>query len=240
MNKTGAELAAGEKLPTLSDNLDNDEIHSRIFEAIVDHRLQPGTHLKEDVLSEIYKVGRTRIRVILSKLAADQVVELVTNRGAFVSRPTVKEAREVFRARRLIEGHLVRRATEKPDEKFSRVLYDHLRQEKTARETSDQATLIKRCHDYHQVLADHAESPIMARFLRELIARSSLIVAIYGTPPKICEIDEHRTLTEHVLEGRADEAVALMELHLSGIEDRLNLQTRKGVDEDLRRALTGS
>ena len=239
MNEIGASATPGEQSTALRSNLDNNEIHARIFEAIVDHRLLPGTHLKEDVLCEVYGVGRTRIRAVLSKLAADHVVELLNNRGAFVCRPTIEEAREVFRARRLIEGHLVRRAAENPDEGIRRALHDHLCLEQAARDADDQSIVIKRCGDYHQVLADQVQSPITARFLRELIARSSLIVAIYEAgPPEIGEMDEHRTLTELVLAGRADEAVRLMERHLSGIEDRLDLRPRRDVGDDLRRALS--
>ena len=40
--------------------------------------------------------------------AHDRIVTVIANRGAFVSSPTVEEAREVFEARRLIEPDLVR------------------------------------------------------------------------------------------------------------------------------------
>jgi DNA-binding GntR family transcriptional regulator len=43
-----------------------------------------------------------------------------------------------------------------------------------------------------------------------------------------------------VLAGRADEAVALMERHLRGIEDRLDLMPRTAVNQDLRASLLGT
>jgi DNA-binding GntR family transcriptional regulator len=189
--------AGAPETPETPGILDNDQIYARVFEAIVDHRLLPGTHLKEDELCEIFEIGRTRLRAILSRLSADHIVELVANRGAFVSKPTIEEAREVFRARRLIEGHLVRRAAENPTEKVRTALMRHLGHEHAAREAGDQSIVIRRCGKFHQVLGEQAESPIMARFLRELIARSALIVAIYeAKAPKDCEMDEHRALTE--------------------------------------------
>lgn len=230
--------SAGPAEPT--DNLDSEQIYARVFEAIVDHRLLPGTHLKEDELCEIFGIGRTRLRAILSRLSADHIVELVANRGAFVSRPTIDEAREVFRARRLIEGHLVRRAAENPTEAVRAALVHHLGHERAAREAGDQSVVIRRCGRFHQVLGEQADSPIMARFLRELIARSSLIVAIYeAKPPEECEMEEHRALTEFVLANRADAAVELMERHLRGIEDRLDLQPRQQTHQDLRSSLIG-
>lgn len=220
--------------------LGNDEVYNRIFEAIVDHRLLPGTHLKEDELGATFGIGRTRVRSILSRLAADHIVELVANRGAFVSEPTVDEAREVFRARRLIEGYIVRRAAENPTAALRSALEHHLRHEKAARDSGDQSAVIRRCGNFHQVLAEQSDSPIITRFLRELIARSSLIVAIYETSaPDSCELDEHQVLAELVLAGRADEAVGLMERHLRGIEDRLDLRPKTDRGAGLRDAFLG-
>ena len=241
MNEIHAEKTWSEGSPEAPGDLDNGQIYARVFEAIVDHRLMPGTHLKEDELCEIFGIGRTRLRAILSRLSADHVVELVANRGAFVSKPTIDEAREVFRARRLIEGHLVRRAAENPTEQVRAALLQHLGHERAAREAGDQSVVIRRCGKFHQVLGEQAESPIMARFLRELIARSSLIVAIYeAKAPEECEMEEHRALTELVLASRADAAVELMERHLCGIEDRLDLHPRRQASQDLRSSLMGS
>lgn len=241
MDKVRAEAAFSTGSPRATGDLDNDQIHARIFEAIVDHRLMPGTHLKEDELCEIFGIGRTRVRAILSRLAADHVVELVANRGAFVAKPTAAEAREVFRARRLIEGHLVRRAAENRSDRIREALRHHLVHEEAARSAGDPSAVIKRCGKFHQVMADLAESPIVARFLRELIARSSLIIAVYeARPPEECEMEEHHALTELVLAGRADEAVALMERHLRGIEDRLDLMPKRDTNPDLRNALLGA
>lgn len=240
MTQTDA-TARDEAEAATSRRLTNGEIHARIFEAIVEHRLTPGTHLKEDVLSELFGIGRTRVRAVLSRLAADHVVDLVANRGAFVCKPSMDEAREVFRARRLIECHLVRRAAEHPSAEIQRALTNHLCQEDKARAAGTQGAVITRCGNYHHVLAAQSSSPIMARFLRELIARSSLIVAIYGAAPvDDSEIEEHRALTDLVLAGKADEAAALMERHLAGIEGRLDLRPRGGEHDDLRRALLGA
>lgn len=209
-----------------SSKVSSEQIYRRIFDAIVDHKLRPGTHLKEDELCDLFGVGRTRIRTALSKLASNHVIELVENRGAFVSRPSVEEAREVFRARRVIEGHLIRRAAERRDDTMKNALTGHLHTEQEARLVGDTGTLIRRCGRYHQVLADQAESPIMANFLRELIARSSLIIAIYESDtPRECGVDEHQLLSQLILEGQADEAAQLMEKHLYGIEEHLELET---------------
>lgn len=61
--------------------------------AIHEHRLLPGTKPGEDELSEIYGVSRTVVRTALQSLSHSQLLNLKRNPGAFVSQPTVKEAR---------------------------------------------------------------------------------------------------------------------------------------------------
>ena len=86
-----------------------DEIYEKIYVAILEHRLHPGTKLVEERLAEIFKVSRARVREVLARLAHEQVVDLYPQRGAYVARPTIEQALHVFEARRLIEPELVRR-----------------------------------------------------------------------------------------------------------------------------------
>ena len=92
------------------------EMYERVVSAILDHRLPPGTKLGEDKLAGAFGVSRTRIRPVLMRLANEQVVTLVPNRGATVAQPTEQEAREVFEVRRLIEPTLVELFIAKADE----------------------------------------------------------------------------------------------------------------------------
>ena len=69
-----------------------DEIVEKIFAAILEHRLAPGTKLGEDRLATIFGASRAKIREVLAKLAHEQVVELIPQRGAFVARPSIEQA----------------------------------------------------------------------------------------------------------------------------------------------------
>jgi DNA-binding GntR family transcriptional regulator len=89
----------------------HDEIYERIYNAILEHRLPPGTKLEER-LAEIFGTSRARIREVLARLAHEQIVEPHPQRGAYVAKPSVEQARDVFEARRLIEPAVMRRLIE--------------------------------------------------------------------------------------------------------------------------------
>src|SRR6202008_3038994 len=96
------EAAAPDKSATI------ESIAQDIATAIVEKRLPPGTWLREEALGRVYAVSRTKIRAALLLLSKDKLIETIPDKGAFVSRPTVEEAREVFAVRRLLEAEVVR------------------------------------------------------------------------------------------------------------------------------------
>jgi DNA-binding GntR family transcriptional regulator len=79
-----------------------------ITTAIVERRLMPGTKLAEQKLADIFGVSRTLVRQALNQLSRDRLVTLEPARGAFVAKPSVEEARQVFEVRAMLEAAMVR------------------------------------------------------------------------------------------------------------------------------------
>jgi DNA-binding GntR family transcriptional regulator len=90
-----------------------EKIADHLTEAVHEHKVLPGMKLSEDEVGEIYSVGRTVVRQALRRLAHDGLVTIERNRGAFVAKPTIKEAREVFEARALLEPRITHAAAER-------------------------------------------------------------------------------------------------------------------------------
>eukprot|EP01037_Dinobryon_pediforme_P023978 gene23978-25599_t len=72
--------------------------------AIAEQRLPPGAKLREEALARVYQVSRTKIRAALVMLAKDKLIDLIPDKGAFVSKPTMEETREIFFVRRTLEA----------------------------------------------------------------------------------------------------------------------------------------
>src|SRR5271154_3950828 len=123
---------AGRPSRVAKNGIDTAEVHERIWSAIVDHSLPPETRLVESELCEIFGVGRTRVRQVLQRLAHERVVTLMRNRGAMVSKPSVREAREVFAARRLIETSIVETVIKSATRKDVKRLQEHVAREQDA------------------------------------------------------------------------------------------------------------
>ena len=199
-------------------------IHRDIVRAILEQRLGPGTKLGEDEVGAIYGVSRTIVRAALQSLGHEGIVVIEKNRGAFVAHPSVKEAAEVFQARRLIEPVLTELAAGACDEAGAALLRSHLEMERQAERTGDDRAAIRLSGEFHLVIARIAGHRIYENFLRELVSRSSLIIMLYRrSRSQCCKVDHHSALVEAITEGWAADAVRQMTEHLDEIERDLEL-----------------
>jgi DNA-binding GntR family transcriptional regulator len=213
-------------------------IHAKIYDAIVEQRLPPGTKLGEESLCEIFGVGRTLIRRVLQRLANEHVVESRPHRGACVARPSVAEAREVFEARRALEAHVIDRLACGLTPAAAERLRRHVAEEREAHAAGDRRRLIRRSGEFHLLLAEIAGNRAIARFLRELVSRTPLIIAVYEAPgDSCCSSDDHAGIIEALASGRAQAAGQAMRAHLVGIEQRLRLDRLPERTVDLQEVL---
>jgi DNA-binding GntR family transcriptional regulator len=226
--------------PPLTDS----EMYERVVSAILDHRLPPGTRLGEDKLAGAFGVSRTRIRPVLVRLANEQVVTLIPNRGATVAQPTEQEAREVFEVRRLIEPTLVELFIAKANEADMRQLKRCIDDEEAARLAGDRHRAIRLSGDFHLQIAERAGHQTLGRILRELTSRTSLILMTYSTArtdsrknssdeTAACRCREHRVLLDAIRLRDAREAARHMREHLTRLESQLQFTPPAGEAPDL-------
>jgi len=205
----------------------------------MDHSLPPETRLVENELCEIFGLGRTRVRQVLQKLAHERVVTLMRNRGAMVSKPSVREAREVFAARRIIESHVAETFIKSATRKDLKRLQEHVAREEEAWRSNDRRAALKLSGEFHLLLAEAADNRILVELLRDLISRSSLIIAVYQSPGSSpCPPDAHRELTA-AFERRERGAVKLMTQHLDHVFADPTLEERGEGGVDLKSVFGG-
>ncbi len=215
-------------------------IRDHLRDAIVDHRLAPGTKLSEVEVGKLFDVSRTVVRGALQALAFEGLVRTERNRGAFVANPSPEEARQIFDTRRLIEPELARLAagqiTGDQAERF-RALLDEENQLMAARGPTARRAEIRASGDFHLLLAEVAGNAILLRFMEELVARSSLVIALYGrTGASSCAHGEHGRIRDRLVARDVPGAVGLLIEHINHIEADLDLTPRAGLG--LRDALS--
>ena len=206
--------------------------------AIHEHRLSPGMKLNEDEVGEIYGVSRTVVRAALQHLAHDRLVELKRNRGAFVAQPSVREAREVFEARALLEPRTARSAAERATVADIKVLQKHIDAEHAALHAGDTGRALHLSGMFHIEMARIADQTTIADFIAQLVSRSSLIIALYWQRrTALCESHAHDALIKALGRNDPDAAEELMKHHLVDLLTSLDLRDQPSVAKSLKDAL---
>lgn len=213
-------------------------IYEAIYGAVMEHRLVPGTRLTEASLCEIFGISRAVVRMALLRLSHDRIVTLTPNRGAAISRPTVRETREVFEMRRLVESAAMELAAERALPRDLDALRELVRQEHAAFERNDVRQWIRLSSEFHQQLLAAAKNGELSETGRDLITRSLLMTALYMPLGQTsCASHEHEELIDALASGEGKRAARLMGAHLLACEARLQLDAPGEAAPDLAAAL---
>ena len=220
--------------PDPSQGSDEKFIVERIYKAVMEQRLAPNTKLSEALLCETFGVGRMRVRRALLLLSSQGLIELQSNRGAYVACPDKSEANDVFAARMLIEPPLVRQLAQKSANIDLTVLIDHIALEDAAREKNERTEIIRLSGEFHTKIAQATGNKFIFRMMRELVTRTSLIVGLFGSSQNAsCPDDEHSKILQAIQAKNTELAEQLLISHLNHIQSGLDMETRKGPQDDL-------
>lgn len=216
----------------------SDRVADALSLAIHEHRLAPGTKLGEDEIGEIYGVSRTIVRAALQALAHIQLVDIHRNRGAFVAQPSQQEAQEVFEARELLEPRTAHMAASRATETDIETLHAHIAKEHATMAAGDRGRALHLSGLFHTEIARIAGQTTIAGFVGALIARSSLIIALYSRRDSaLCESHAHHNLIEALAARDGQSAEDLMRSHLVDLHSALDLRQSAAPARSLKEAL---
>jgi len=214
------------------------QIVERVWLSIAERRLRPGVQLKEEQMAAIFGVSRTRIRQALATLEHDGLVTIAPKRGAFVSKPSVQDAHDVFFVRASVERRVVERLCLSVTEDGLTRMRDHVARERIANAEDNTTDIIKLSGGFHLLLAELTGSDFLFATMRDLIARTSLITAVYRNTSRYnCGPDEHAGIVAAITAKEAEKAICLMTHHLKHVEAELDLTEIRDLSNDLRAAL---
>lgn len=207
--------------------------------AIHEQRLAPGTKLSEDEVGEIYGVSRTVVRSALQQLSHELLVVIERNRGAFVAQPSIREAREVFEARALLEPRTAHSAAHRTTPASIALLRSHLEAEHAAMHDGDAGRAVRLSAQFHNEIARIADQDTIAQFIATLVARSALIIAVFKKRDRaLCDSQAHHALVNALEAHDGPLAEELMAGHLVDLLSALDLTPKPDRQFSLRDALT--
>ena len=213
-------------------------IAQALTRAIVEHKLLPGTKLAEQKLADHFGVSRTLVRQALFQLSQNHLVTLEPARGAFVSTPSVDEARQVFAVRKMLEAEMTRSFAHSITQKQIKALRDHVKAEAAAVDRADVPGRTELLGDFHVRIAELMGNEVLAQLLGDLISRCALITLMYQSASAAAHShEEHAQIVAALAQRDEPLAVRLMHEHLDNVQAGLAFD-REVPTSDLSMALS--
>jgi DNA-binding GntR family transcriptional regulator len=200
----------------------DDLIYLALSKALLAGQLPPGAQLVETRVASLFGVSRERVRKVLHRLGHERLIDVIPQRGAFVSAPTLSQAREVYEARRIVEGGVAARLAGRLAPGQIGQLREHGEREALALKAGDRGLSIELSRQFHLLLGEFCGNAFVIRELQELVSRTSMLEAFFEPETASqCGCDEHHEIVDALEQGDGTLAIKMMHIHLSLIETRL-------------------
>ena len=141
--------------------MDKPAIYDDLKKQILTLQLEPGTALDEASLSKRYAISRTPLREILRRLAAEGCVQIVNNRGAYVSSMDHKVLRDFFLTAPMIYSAIGRLAAQHANSEQIRQIREIQEKFRMAIAIKSSADMVYWNQCFHALMGEMADNPYL-------------------------------------------------------------------------------
>jgi len=209
--------------------MDKQFIYNDLKKQILTMQLEPGAALDEASLSAHYKISRTPLREILRGLGGEGYVEIVNNRGAYVSSMSHKVLRDFFLTAAMIYSAVGRLAAQNARPAQIQEIREIQEKFRTAikRKSSEDMVYWNQC--FHSLMGDMADNPYLKpSYDRLLVDHARISQTFYRPRDKDMEkrmysaLDHHDEMITAIEAGDSQTVVNLIVEHWELSKDLLD------------------
>lgn len=200
-----------------------DQIYTHLREAIVTCRIRPNAPVSENRLCGVFGVSRSPVRIALTRLAEDGLIEIFPQRGSFVAPIKLKQVREGQFARVALETALLERAAQAWSPDWSARAHACIAAQKLHAAAGDTWAFYLDNESFHRAFAQCAGLEgvwATVQSVKTLLDRiGHLANPVPGHMDHI--ITEHAAIISHLDAGAARKAIAAMQSHINSADSTI-------------------
>ena len=199
----------------------SEQVYERMRTDILRCVLPPGEQLTEAELAERYGLGKAPVRTALTRLRHDGLVQSTPRRGWAVTPLTLRDARELFQIRLILEPQVARLAAGRIDEERLRRLDELVQRGYQPGDPESQAAFLEANREFHLAIAEASGNARLIRMVNSCMEEIGRLLHIglatddYGDKYQ----HEHRELIQALIEGDADAAESITYAAIRGGEE---------------------
>lgn len=195
------------------------QIYEFIRDAIVSMEFEPGQMIPETALADQFGVSRTPVREALIKLANIGFVDVLPQRGTYVSRFSMDKILEARFIREALELAVVAAVAQRADMELITQCEQVLQRQQRAAEEDNALVFQKLDDEFHQALADrtgyHRVTQLIESEKAHMDRVRNLSLHIRGQYHRVLE--QHRAILDAITLGSPEAARAAMATHMQDV-----------------------
>ena len=209
------------------DTADKYSLRGRVFSKlradILSGRYAENEELKEMAIGEEMGVSRTPVREAFRQLELEGLIQIIPNKGAYVTGITEKDVKDIYIIRSLLEGLCARWATEHITQAQMEEMEENVYLAEFHAKKGHLEQLAELDNRFHDIMYEACDSKLLEHHLKDLhqyvlrVRRKTLANANRG--PKSNE--EHKNIMEAIKTGNADLAEELAHQHMINAYDNM-------------------
>lgn len=206
---------------------DKYSLRGRVFhklrEDILNGRYKDNEELKEVAIGEELGVSRTPVREAFRQLELEGLIQIVPNKGAYVTGITAKDVKDIYMIRSSLEGMCARLATENITPQQMEELEENVYLASFHASKGHMEQMAELDNSFHHILYSACNSKMLENLLQDFhqyvirIRKKTLSTRERG----IASNEEHRLIMEAIKAGNPQEAERLATRHMINAYDNM-------------------
>lgn len=198
-------------------------VFHRLREDILSGKYKEGDELKEVAIGEELGVSRTPVREAFRQLELEGLIQIIPNKGAYVTGITEKDVKDIYMIRSLLEGLCARWACEHITEAQMEEMEENIYLSKFHAGKGHLEQLAELDNRFHEILYEACNSKMLEHQLRDfheyvLRVRKKTLSNVNRGPKSN---EEHEMLMEAIKAKDADKAEKVANMHMLNAYDNM-------------------
>ena len=192
-------------------------VFNRLREDILSGKYREHEELKEMAIGEELGVSRTPVREAFRQLELEGLIQIVPNKGAYVTGITAKDVKDIYMIRSSLEGMCAKLATQNISPEQLEELEENVYLASFHASKGHMEQMTDLDNRFHHILYEACDSKMLENLLQDFhqyvirIRKKTLSTRERG----IASNEEHRQIMEAIKEKDAEKAEKLATMHMN-------------------------
>lgn len=191
-------------------------VFTKLRDDILSGKYKEQEELREVAIGEELGVSRTPVREAFRQLELEGLIQIIPNKGAYVTGITSKDVRDIYMMRSLLEGLCARWATENITDEKMEEMEENIYLSEFHAEKGHYEQLAELDNRFHEIMYEACDSKMLEHTLRDFhqyvlqVRKKNLASMQRGKASN----HEHKLIMEAIKEKDADKAEKLANAHM--------------------------